>query len=167
MSRLPDTLAIRYLFVENTSNMNGPLHLSFFAVKFLILRGLMAPATSESKSNPSSRLCYHYNSALAEGEAFMNLMTKIGSMDLHNFWPRHSRTNLIIAGDFLIYLFFCASTEEQVAKAYDFLQKYQDLLRAMAKASNWSTIGLIRPTLLRTESFFHGAAEGIRLAGRK
>lgn len=78
-----------------------------------------------------------------------------------------SRTNLIIAVDFLIYLFFCASTEEQVAKAYDLLQKYQDLLRTMVNASDWSTIGLIRPTFLRTESFFHSAAEGIRLAGRK
>jgi hypothetical protein len=67
----------------------------------------------------------------------------------------------------LIYLFFCASTEDQVAKAYDMLQKYQDILRVLAKGSDWSTIGLVRPSLLRTESFFHGAAEGIRLSGLK
>lgn len=78
-----------------------------------------------------------------------------------------SRTNLIISGNFLIYLFFCAATEEQVAKAYDMLQKYRDILRSLAKSADWSTIGLIRPSLLRTESFFHGAAEGIRLLGKK
>lgn len=77
------------------------------------------------------------------------------------------RTNLIIGGNHLIYLFFCASTESQVAKAYELLQTYQEILTLAAKNSDWSTIGLIRPSLLRTESFFHGAAEGIRLSGLK
>jgi len=39
-----------------------------------------------------------------------------------------SRTNLIISGNFLIYLFFCAATEEEVTQAYDMLQKYRGLL---------------------------------------
>lgn len=142
----------------------------------------MAPATSESKSNPASRLCFLFDSALNEGRAFVTLMAKISHMNLHLFWPRRnflpdsildtctdalidSRTNLIIGGDFLIYLFFCASTEPQVTQAYEMLQQYQESLQRMASLSDWSTIGLIRPTLLRTESFFHGAAEGIKLAG--
>lgn len=45
------------------------------------------------------------------------------------------------------------------------LQRHYDDLRSLADASDWSTIGLIRPALLRVESFFHGAAEGIRDAG--
>jgi len=44
---------------------------------------------------------------------------------------------------------------------------YRDLLKSLAKSADWSTIGLIRPTLLRTESFFHGAAEGIRVSSHK
>jgi hypothetical protein len=47
-----------------------------------------------------------------------------------------SRTNLIISGNFLIYLFFYASTEDQVANAYDLLQKYQEQLQTMAAASD-------------------------------
>jgi hypothetical protein len=74
---------------------------------------------------------------------------------------------LIISGNFLIYLFFRSSTEEQVAKAYGMLQEYQTALQSPAQTAEWSTIGLIRPSLLRTESFFHGAAEGIRGSGDK
>ncbi|PMD52493.1 uncharacterized protein K444DRAFT_668797 [Hyaloscypha bicolor E] len=144
--------------------MNGPLQLAFFAVKLLSLRALMAPETPELKSNSTSCLCYHYPSALVEGESFVNLMAQLSSTTLRNFWPRHSRTNLIISTNFVIYLFFCGSTEEQVAKAYDLLQKHQGALREMVKISDWATIGLVRPSLLRTESFFHGAVKGIRLA---
>jgi hypothetical protein len=34
----------------------------------------------------------------------------------------------------------------------------------LIKASDWSTIGLIRPSLLRTESFFHNAKGAIETA---
>lgn len=46
------------------------------------------------------------------------------------------------------------------------LEKFRDLLVVMEKKADWSTTALIRPSLLRTESFFNGAAEGIRLSGR-
>ncbi|KUJ15951.1 uncharacterized protein LY89DRAFT_735093 [Mollisia scopiformis] len=163
---IPRSLTIDHPGTSHSPNMNAHLHLGIFTIKFLIYRALMAPATSESKTNPTSRLRHHYSGALAEGEALMTFMEKLSTMDLHTFWPRHSRTNLIVAGNHLIYLFFCASTQEQGTKSYGMLEKYRDILRNMAKAADWSTIGLIRPSLLRTESFFHGAAEGIRLAGR-
>ncbi|CZR60691.1 uncharacterized protein PAC_10587 [Phialocephala subalpina] len=163
---IPRSLTMDHPGTPQSPNMNAHLHLGIFALKFLIYRALMSPATPESKQNPASRLCYYYNEALAEGEALMRFMGKLMGVDLHVFWPRHSRTNLILAGNHLIYLFFCASTEAQVAKAYSMLEKYRDILREMAKSADWSTIGLIRPSLLRTESFFHGAAEGIKKAGR-
>ncbi|RFU32377.1 hypothetical protein B7463_g3983, partial [Scytalidium lignicola] len=78
----------------------------------------------------------------------------------------YSRTHRIISTDFLIHLFFFTSNEAQVAKVYDMLQKYQDILLSMAKAPDWSPVALIRPSLLRTQSFLHDAAKGIRLAGR-
>lgn len=56
--------------------------------------------------------------------------------------------------------------ESQVSRAYEMLQEYQKILTSAAKNADWSTIGLIRPSLLRTDSFFHGAAEGIRLSSR-
>jgi hypothetical protein len=72
--------------------------------------------------------------------------------------------SLVICGNFLIYLFFCASTEAQVARAYDMLQRYHDMLRSLADKADCTNISLIRPALVRAGSFFHGAAEGIRVS---
>lgn len=145
----------------------------------------MSPATSGAKSDLTSRLRMHYDTAMHAGDQFMEFITQVTVADTYVFWPRRmhpcqpktsnkfanimpeSRTNLIISGNFLIYLFFCAATQAEVTKAYNMLQRYRDLLRSLAKSADWSTIGLIRPSLLRTESFFHGAAEGIRLLGQK
>ncbi|KAH8803688.1 fungal-specific transcription factor domain-containing protein [Xylogone sp. PMI_703] len=163
---LPRSMMFELTSAQTSPRINGYMHLASFAVKFHILRGLMAPATPESKSDPSSRLCHYFNDALVEGKNFVGFVAKIRIQDLYVFWPRLNRTNLILSTNFLIYLFFCASNETQVASAYEMLQRYQGILQSLAKASDWSTIGLIRPSLLRTQSFFHGAAEGIRLAGQ-
>jgi hypothetical protein len=70
------------------ADLVAPMHLAFFAVKFLVLRALMAPATSESKSDPTSRLCSHFKDALSEGEAFLAFVTGLTIDDLHVFWSR-------------------------------------------------------------------------------
>jgi hypothetical protein len=46
------------------------------------------------------------------------------------------------------------------------LQRYQEILAGAAKNADWSNIGLIRPSILRADSFFHGAADSIRQAAR-
>ena len=48
----------------------------------------MAPATPESKSNPTSRLCSNFKHALVEGEAFLAFMSSLTIDDLHAFWTR-------------------------------------------------------------------------------
>jgi hypothetical protein len=106
LSTLPPYLGVEhnpYCSTPNTNSMCSPfpfrgilklnialvfLHLAFFAVKFLIYRALMAPATSESKANPSSRLRYHFPTAMSEAESFMRMMELVKSMDLHVFWFR-------------------------------------------------------------------------------
>jgi hypothetical protein len=108
LSSLPEYLTVDYSPQLRTPNVNSTslatnhdisclliyvlvfLHLGFFAVKFLILRAMMAPATSSSKSSPSSRLRYHFSAAMAEAENFMRFMMKIQTMDLHVFWFRRT-----------------------------------------------------------------------------
>ena len=68
----------------------APFHLAFFPVKFLTLRALTALATPESKLNPTSRLSFHFKSALKKGQAFVNLMTEISFLDLGMFWLRRN-----------------------------------------------------------------------------
>ncbi|KAG0651918.1 putative transcriptional regulatory [Hyphodiscus hymeniophilus] len=169
LSLLPKSLLIPTpeTYRNQSPQLNCSLHLGFFVAKFLVLRALMSPATSAAKSDPTSNLRLHFNLAMLAGEQLIDFVAHMRSIDIYAFWPRQSRSNFIIAGNFFIYLFFNASTEEQVAKAHEMLQRYRDLLRSLAKSADWSTIGLIRPSLLRTESFFYGAAEGIRITGQK
>ncbi|RDW72941.1 hypothetical protein BP6252_06848 [Coleophoma cylindrospora] len=165
------TILLDCLAVEGVSSQrlpgNGQLHLAihYFAIKHLTLRALMSPATSAAKANPGSRLCENFSEALSEGHIFVDFISKLRMTDIRVFWSRHCRTNLIHSGNFLIYLFFCASTEKQVKEAYDILQVFRADLRFMADNADWRTIGLLRPVLLRAESFFQGAAKGIRDAG--
>ncbi|KAG9238411.1 hypothetical protein BJ875DRAFT_367985, partial [Amylocarpus encephaloides] len=63
-------------------------HIGVFAVSFLILRQLTAPATRESKSDPTSNLWRHFDLALSEGEAFVQYAAQIFALDLHVFHPR-------------------------------------------------------------------------------
>lgn len=69
------------------------------------------------------------------------------------------------AGNFLIYLFLCASTAEQVEKSYALLEGHRHALRYLADVADKTTIGLVRPALLRTESFFKEAIEIMRKGG--
>ena len=73
-----------------------------------------------------------------------------------------SRSNLLLAGNFLIYLFLLATTQDEVAAAYNLLEQYHDSLRYLQGVADTTSMALIRPSLLRAESFFHEAAEILR-----
>jgi hypothetical protein len=74
--------------------------------------------------------------------------------------------NFILAGNFLIYLFLCASTEEHVASSYELLRQYHDSLRLLSDLSDPINMGLFRPALLRAESFFQEAVQVMRVGTR-
>lgn len=167
-----------------TLNLQGPLHLAFFAVKSLLFRAIMSPATPLSKSNPFSNLRTHFDPALEEFKYFVKLISSIQPADLAAFWGRRmyqllyeyrdlellinvvdARTHLVHTGNFLIYLFLCASTAEQVEKSYALLERYRHALRYLAEVADDTSMAMIRPALLRTESFFKEAIEIMRKGG--
>ncbi|KAJ9272880.1 transcriptional regulator family: Fungal Specific TF [Paecilomyces variotii] len=162
---LPQCLAVGFTAGIGDTRTNGPLHLAFFSVKSLLLRALMSPATPLSKSNPFSNLRTHFDSALEEFSLFVKLVSSIKAEDLCAFWGRHSRTHLVHAGNFLIYLFLCASTAGQVEKSYALLEGYRHALRCLAEVTDEAGTGLVRPALLRTESFFKEAIKIMRKGG--
>lgn len=73
-----------------------------------------------------------------------------------------SRTHLVHAGNFLIYLFLCACTVEQVERSYSLLETYHHALRFLAAMADENSMGMLRPALLRIESFFKEAVEIMR-----
>ncbi|KAF3810976.1 Transporter aclS [Colletotrichum gloeosporioides] len=92
-------------FLELVKIKLAPLHLAYHAYQALLFRALMSPATNEAKNDPSSNLCRWFGTAVAEFQAFARFMDKVTAEDLQGFWGRHARSQLILCGNFIIFLF--------------------------------------------------------------
>lgn len=157
----------------------APLNLAFFATKALLFRALMSPAKTTAKFDPSSTLRRYFNDAVAEFQTFTVFMDKITLQCLHAFWggrkstlvmlfePRmlmlrclDARSQLILCGNFLIYLFLLAPSPEQVHATFELLEKFHESLQRLREwADDDASLGLLRPVALRIDSFFTQAAK--------
>ncbi|KAJ3534912.1 hypothetical protein NM208_g7347 [Fusarium decemcellulare] len=159
---------------------NGPLHLSFYATQVLLFRGLMWPATRAAKITPGSSLRQWLSTALAEFELFVTFMAYISEEELTRFWGRRmsklpvqgsfspwlidpdARSQLILCGNFLIYLFLLASEPRDIEAAYRLLEKFHQALQRLGSTTDKAAEVLLRPVILRIESFFLQATELIK-----
>ncbi|CAH0003618.1 unnamed protein product [Clonostachys byssicola] len=141
---------------------NGPLNLSYFAVQVLLFRALMSPATREAKANPDSNLSKWFSTALESFKSFACFMDEITEEDLTGFWGRHARSQLILCGNFLIYLFLLASKPQDIEAAYRLLEKFHQSLQRLGGTEDLSARLLLRPVILRIDSFFLQATELIK-----
>ncbi|RSL74692.1 hypothetical protein CEP51_011486 [Fusarium floridanum] len=155
-SLMPSCLAVG----PNTSN--GPLHLSYYATHVLLFRGLMYPATKAAKATPGSNLRRWLSTALAEFDNFTAFMAYITDNELTSFWGRHARSQLILCGNFLIYLFLLATEPRDVEAAYRLLEKFHLSLQRLGATEDIAAKVLLRPVILRIESFFIQATELIK-----
>ncbi|KAM0193040.1 hypothetical protein ACHAPA_004003 [Fusarium lateritium] len=155
-SLIPSCLAVR------PYAHNGPLHISFFATQVLLFRGLMYPATRASKITPGSNLQRWLSTALAEFELFTTFMAYITEEELTSFWGRFARSQLILCGNFLIYLFLLASEPRDIEAAYRLLEKFHQSLQRLGDTEDVAAKVFLRPVILRIDSFFMQATELIK-----
>ena len=73
-----------------------------------------------------------------------------------------ARTQLILCGNFIIYLFVCATGPAETAAAFGLLDDFHDALQRLSTMADHSNIGLLRPAALRVDSFFAQAAKIMR-----
>ncbi|PTD13373.1 Uracil permease, partial [Fusarium culmorum] len=155
-SLIPSCLAVR------PYAHNGPLHISFFATQVLLFRGLMFPATRAAKVTPGSNLQRWLSTALAEFELFTTFMSYITEEELTSFWGRFARSQLILCGNFLIYLFLLASDPRDIEAAYRLLEKFHLSLQRLGATEDTAAQVFLRPVILRIDSFFMQATELIK-----
>ncbi|KAL2684532.1 hypothetical protein Neosp_005610 [[Neocosmospora] mangrovei] len=136
-SLVPNCLAVG----PNTSN--GPLHLSYYATHVLLFRGLMYPATKAAKANPGSNLRRWLSTALAEFDNFTTFMAYITENELTSFWGRPTEPR-------------------DVEAAYRLLEKFHLSLQRLGATEDIAAKVLLRPVILRIESFFIQATELIK-----
>ncbi|KAH9227663.1 hypothetical protein K456DRAFT_1775036 [Colletotrichum gloeosporioides 23] len=144
------------------SSNNAPLHLAYHAYQALLFRALMSPATNEAKSDPSSNLCRWFGTAVAEFQGFAKFMEEVTAEDMQGFWGRHARSQLILCGNFIIFLFLQQPKSLDLQSAWSLVQTLRlSLYRLESQADDVAKL-LIRPVLLRIESLFSQGPELIR-----
>ncbi|KAF6823969.1 hypothetical protein CPLU01_11106 [Colletotrichum plurivorum] len=141
---------------------NATLHLAYHAYLALLYRALMSPATNEAKKNPSSNLRRWFGTALADLAGFTRFMATVTAEDLQGFWGRHARSQLILCGNFLIYLFLLALEPPEVEAAWNLIQSLRASLQRLESQADSTSKLPIRPVALRLNSFFDQAPEQMR-----
>jgi NCS1 family nucleobase:cation symporter-1 len=141
---------------------NAPLHLSYYASQALVYRALMSPATKAARADPSSNLRRWFRDARGEFAGFATFMTQVGAADLNGFWGRHGRSQLILCGNFLVYLFLLAHEREDVQAAFRLIESFHESLARLEGLADSTARLLIRPVALRMNSFFVQAPDLMR-----
>ncbi|ERT01309.1 hypothetical protein HMPREF1624_02552 [Sporothrix schenckii ATCC 58251] len=163
---LPRCISMETIPTAGVHHNNAPLHLSYYAAVALNFRALMSPVTKSAKHDPQSSLRRHFGSAIKEFGFFTDFMHGISPECLNEFWGLHSRSQLILCGNFLIYLFLLAPGPNQVRDTFALLGTFHDSLQRLSAVADQFAIGVLRPVALRIDSFFTQAAQLMRTNGQ-
>ncbi|KAI3556415.1 hypothetical protein CABS01_03812 [Colletotrichum abscissum] len=140
----------------------APLHLAYYAHLALLYRALMNPATKVAKAIPSSSLRLWFGTALSDFASFTDFMSELTPMDLRGFWGCHARSQLILCGNFIIYLFVLATEPGDITSAFKLLESFHDTLQRLKRHVDSISELLLLPVSLRIDSFFTQAADRLR-----
>ncbi|KAF9878854.1 ncs1 nucleoside transporter family protein [Colletotrichum karsti] len=133
---------------------NAPLHLAYYAYLVLLYRALMTPATKEAKMDSSSNLHRWFETAVRDFEGFLGLIEAVTPEDLQGFWGRHARSQLILCGNFLIYLFLLSPTNSDVDAVWGLIERFEASLQRLESQADEAAKLLIHPVALRVQSLF-------------
>src|SRR5882757_3182912 len=70
-----------------------------------------------------------------------------------------ARSQLILIGNFLVYLFLLSSSPEQVRATFGHLERFHESLQRKCELVDEESVHLIRPVALRIDSFFTQTAQ--------
>ncbi|QPG96638.1 hypothetical protein C2857_004844 [Epichloe festucae Fl1] len=161
-SLIPSCLVVPRNRDPMVSCFNCPLHLTFYAIKVLLYRALMHPATKAAKSQPNSNLRQWFAYALADFTQFTEFFVSINMGDFRGFWGRHARSQLILCGNFLVYLFLMAGDRAHIEAAHKLLEDFRVKVNRISMTDHIPTRAMIRAATIRTNSFFAQAAAVMR-----
>lgn len=80
-------------------------------------------------------------------------------------YPLDARSQLILCGNFLVYLFLLAWERRDIERAYRMLECYHQTIHELGECDNLQAKTLLRAAMLRIDSFFSQAAQIMRHGG--
>ncbi|KKP04944.1 hypothetical protein THAR02_02965 [Trichoderma harzianum] len=141
---------------------NCPLHLSFYTTQVLLYRALMHPSTREAKLKASSNLRKWFPEALLAFDGFVRFISHLDKNNMVGFWGRYARSQFVLCGNFLVFLFLVASKRGDIEHAYSLLETFHQAMNGLWDVSNEEVTALLRAAKDRIDSFFSQAAQVIR-----
>ncbi|KAL6692416.1 hypothetical protein J3F84DRAFT_383964 [Trichoderma pleuroticola] len=147
---------------RSIASYNCPLHLSFFTAQVLLYRALMHPSTREAKLKAGSNLRKWFPEALLAFDGFAEFLSHLGRNNMFGFWGRYARSQLVLCGNFLVFLFLVASERSDIEHAYGLLETFHQAMNSLWDVSNEEVTALLRAAKDRIDSFFSQAAQIIR-----
>ncbi|KAL7908462.1 hypothetical protein GGI35DRAFT_454221 [Trichoderma velutinum] len=147
---------------RNIGSYNCPLHLSFYTTKVLLYRALMHPSTREAKLKPDSNLRKWFPQALVAFDGFAQFLSHLDKSNMVGFWGRYARSQFVLCGNFLVFLFLVASERSDIEHAYGLLETFHQTMSGLWDVSNEEVTALLRAAKDRIDSFFSQAAQVIR-----
>ncbi|QYT00068.1 Zn(2)-C6 fungal-type domain-containing protein [Trichoderma simmonsii] len=144
------------------ASYNCPLHLSFYTTQVLLYRALMHPSTREAKLKASSNLRKWFPEALLAFDGFVQFISHLDKNNMVGFWGRYARSQFVLCGNFLVFLFLVASERGDIEHAYGLLETFHQAMNSLWDVSNEEVTALLRAAKDRIDSFFSQAAQVIR-----
>lgn len=87
----------------------------------------------------------------------MSILSNVSTLDNID-----ARSQMILCGNFLVYLFLMAAEREHIEAAHRMLESFRVKVNKIADTDHTPTKALIRATAIRTNSFFAQAAAVMR-----
>ncbi|KAF3056693.1 Transcriptional activator protein [Trichoderma lentiforme] len=147
---------------RSVASYNCPLHLSFYTTQVLLYRALMHPSTREAKLKASSNLRKWFPEALLAFDGFVQFISHLDKSNMVGFWGRYARSQFVLCGNFLVFLFLVASERGDIEHAYSLLETFHQAMNGLWDVSNEEVTALLRAAKDRIDSFFSQAAQVIR-----
>ncbi|KAK9417355.1 putative Zn(2)-C6 fungal-type domain-containing protein [Seiridium unicorne] len=120
----------------------------------------MRPTTKAAKYDEASHLRQWFPMALKVFTQFTSFVSMLDSTPLQGFSGRHAESQLIVYGNFLIYLFLLAKGLDEISEAYRHLEEFQESLQRLRSTPCPKARLLLKPVSLRIDSF---VSEAVRL----
>ncbi|RFU74228.1 fungal specific transcription factor domain-containing [Trichoderma arundinaceum] len=147
---------------RSITSYNCPLHLSFYTTQVLLYRALMHPSTREAKLRPDSNLRKWFPEALLAFDGFAQFLSHLDKNNMVGFWGRYARSQFVLCGNFLVFLFLVASERGDIEHAYGLLETFHQAMNGLWDVSDEELTALLRAAKDRIDSFFSQAAQVMR-----
>ncbi|KEQ72559.1 fungal-specific transcription factor domain-containing protein [Aureobasidium namibiae CBS 147.97] len=121
-------------------NAQGGLHLAYITAKIQLFRAMLRPE-SEPDNYATTAL---RTGAISMGKDLFEFVESLDTNHMEAYWPSYSRTNFMIASNFMLLLFVTSPNSTDAKECLDLLNSWRSLLRIKSRSGDLLNLALLR-----------------------